>query len=245
MKIIIFLSALLIFISNSQARPIISGISTNKIDIDTNFTGTEVLLFGAKGDYGDVFVVVRGPRQDYIISKKDQFFGVWYNKKRMEIKDAYSYYSFFSTVNNFKIKNEIFSDLEIGKNALRFDIAGDYNDSLKNIFQMEFISKLEEKNLYTTNPHKIEFLDETLFKVIIDFPKNIASGTYTAEIYLIDENHLTAFQSIPIYVNQVGFSSKIHNLAYDHPVLYGILAVFIAVASGWLANVIFARFFGR
>lgn len=245
MKIIITtLMLLLVELSNLEARPIISGIATNQIDIDTKFTGTQVLLFGAKGDYGDIIIVVRGPEQNYIISKKDKFFGIWYNKQRMKIKNAYGYYSFFSTARNPKA-SKVFSDFGIGRDALKFDISGDYRDETKIIFQEEFISNLEYKNLYATNPHKIEFLDETLFKVMIDFPKNIPSGIYTAEIYLIDEDNLAALQSIPIYVNQVGFSADIHNMAYQHPVLYGIMAILIAVIAGWLANLFFSRFFGK
>lgn len=246
MRVIIVILTLLFFTTKTlEARPIISGISTNQINIDTKFTGTQVLLFGAKGDYGDVIIVVRGPEQNYIVSKKDKFFGIWYNKQRMKIKNAYGYYSFFSTAGNPKVSNKVFSDFGIGRDALKFDISSDYEDDIKNIFQSEFISNLEYKNLYTINPHKIEFLDETLFKVMIDFPKNIPSGIYTAEIYLIDENHLAALQSIPIYVNQVGFSADIHNMAYKHPVLYGIMAVLIAVIAGWMANLFFSRFFGK
>ena len=246
MRIIIVALLLLFFgAGNLKARPIISGIATNQIDIDTKFTGTQILLFGAKDNYGDVVIVVRGPEQNYMISKKDKFFGIWYNKQRMKIKNAYGYYSFFSTAGNSKVNSKVFSDFGIGRSALKFDISGDYEDDVKNIFQAEFISNLEYKNLYSTNPHKIEFLDETLFKVMIDFPKNIPSGIYTAEIYLIDENNLEALQSIPIYVNQVGFSADIHNMAYEHPVLYGIMAVLIAVTAGWLANLFFSRFFGK
>lgn len=243
--IIFFLFNILSNVSDALARPIISGISTNEINIDTKFSGTEILLFGAKSDVGDVIIVVRGPKKDYIVSKKGQVLGIWYNVKRLKFDDAYSYYSIFSTDSDFLENEKLSSDLEIGQDNIKFNIIGKakvhHIDELLN----EFRNKLQKDNLYSDNQAKIEFLNETLFKVILQFPKNISSGVYTVEIYLLDDNNLSAFQSIPIYVNQVGLSARIHDMAYKNSVLYGIMAVLIALFSGWIANFIFNKFFGK
>jgi uncharacterized protein (TIGR02186 family) len=234
------------FLNSAQARPIISGISSGEINIDSKFTGAEILLFGAKGDAGNIIVAVRGPKKNYMLNKKGQVLGVWLNEKRIKFKDTYSYYSIFST-NNYDLINDakLFNNLEVGQDNIQFNLSGKIKPSEEQAFRREFLNKLEESHLYSFNPSKIEFLDETLFKVILQFPKNIASGIYTVEIYLIDEGNLSAFQSIPIFVNQVGFSAKIHDMAYNNSFLYGLLAVMIAVISGWSANFIFNKFFGK
>lgn len=232
---------------NVGARPIISGISTNEVDIDTNFIGTEILLFGAKGDAGDIIIVVRGPRKNYIINKKAETFGIWHNEKRVKFRNAYSYYALFSSENILK-DDHLMKGLEIGRENIKFNIKSKIKPHHVQAFQDEFINELEERGLYSdniNNSNKIEFLDETLFKVTLKFPKNIASGVYTAEIYLIDEDNLLAFQSIPIYVNQIGLSAKIHNMAHENSVLYGLMAVFMAISSGLIANFIFNKFFGK
>ena len=236
---------LLLFNSNLQARPIISGISTNEINIDTKFTGAEILLFGAKDDSGDVIIVIRGPKKDYRINKKGKVIGIWHNQKRLKFKDTYSYYSFFSTNQKTKSSDRIIRNLEIGKKNIDFNMSGKVKEYEKNDFKVEFTKILESKELYLTNSDKIDFLDETLFKVMLKFPKNISSGVYTVEIYLIDDNNLSAFQAIPIYVNQVGFSAKINNMAYQNSIIYAILAILIAVIAGWFANFAFNRFFGK
>jgi hypothetical protein len=110
---------------------------------------------------------------------------------------------------------------------------------------LQLIEQLEKKKLYATGSNKIDFLDETLFKVVLDFPKNIARGVYNVEIYLINEGGLMSFQSIPIYVRQVGFSARVFDFAYEESFLYGLLAIAIALVSGWLANYLFARFIGK
>jgi uncharacterized protein (TIGR02186 family) len=245
-KILIFLLiGLFTNIENSVARPIISGISTNEVDIDTSFTGAEILLFGAKGDAGNIIIVVRGPRKNYIVNKKGETLGIWHTERRVKFKNAYSYYALFSSNNDMLEDTDLLAGLEIGKNNIKLNSKGKINGDQIQVFQEEFVNKLEKNELYSDSSNKIDFLDETLFKVILKFPKNIASGVYTAEIYLIDEDNLLAFQSIPIYVNQTGLSARIHNMAYEHSVFYGLIAILIAVISGWLANFIFNKFFGK
>lgn len=242
MRILIFVTFLFLSFS-ANARPIISGISTNKINIDSNFTGEEILLFGAKGDVGDVVVVVRGPKKNYIINKKAEVLGVWLNRKRVEFNGVYSYYSFFAT-DESNLKNKILlKNLQIGQNNIALKTKKEQKEIDKIHFSYQLINKMSERELYMKNYDEIQFLDESLFKVMIGFPKNISRGEYLVEIYLIDDGNLTAFQSIPIYVNQVGFSAAVNDMAYYNPFLYAMIAIFLAVIAGFAANFIFNKLF--
>ncbi len=229
----------------SHANPILSGISTNEINIDTKFQGTKILLFGAKGDAGNIVIAVRGPKKNFLVTRKQKLLGIWYNGERVKLKEANSFYSLFSTLGDGEKSSKILSDLELGKSNLKFTTSADVSDETKNEFQLQFIEQLEKNNLYSTGDSRVGFLNETLFKVMLDFPKNIMRGIYTVEIYLISEGELLSFQSIPIYVNQVGFSAKILDFAYQESFLYGLLAIALAVVVGWLANYLFARFIGK
>jgi uncharacterized protein (TIGR02186 family) len=237
------------FIAESFAGPIISGISTNEINIDTNFRGAEILLFGAKGDVGNIVIAVRGPKKNFLVTKKEKLLGIWHNGERIKFKNSYSFYSLFSNLSDQQKQGSesldaLLSEFEIGQNNLQF--ATSENDSAKrDEFQVQLVNNLEHNHLYKTNDNKVDFLNETLFKVILFFPKNIARGAYTVEIYLVNEGGLLSFQSIPIYVNQVGFSAKILDFAYQKPFLYGFLTVLIALVVGWLANYLFIRFIGK
>ncbi len=242
----IFLIIFLFFVSGAAfANPIISGISTNEINIDTKFQGAKILLFGAKGDAGNVVVAVRGPKKNFVVTKKQKLLGIWYNGERVKFKNSYSFYSLFSTFNDQEPIDQLLKELELGKNNLEFSTFGKVAKKKKNEFQLQLIDRLEKNQLYTTGASKVDFLDETLFKVMLDFPKNITRGVYTVEIYLINDSSLLSFQSIPIYVNQVGFSAKVLDFAYQQSFLYGLLAIAIALIVGWLANYLFARFIGK
>jgi uncharacterized protein (TIGR02186 family) len=247
MKIYLFLAIFLLnFFSNSAlCAPLISGISTNEINIDTKFKGAQILLFGAKGDAGNIVITVRGPKKNFLVTKKQKILAVWYNGTRINFENSYSFFSIFSTFNNGEIQEDIMSDLELGKDFLEFSTSDKISEKNNNDFKAQLIEKMEKNNLYNNNVNKVEFLDETLFKVMLNFPKNIVRGIYTVELYLIKENTLISFQSIPIYVNQVGISAKISDFAIQQDMIYGIIAVMLALIVGWLANYIFARFIGK
>jgi len=243
------ISSLTIFLffvtANAFASPIISGISSNEINIDTKFHGAQILLFGAKGDAGNIVIAVRGPKKNFIVTKKQKLLGVWYNGERVKFKDSYSFYSIFSTFNEQESVEDLLYELELGGGNIKFKNSADITQSKKDEFEINFVEQLEKQKLYSTSPKKIDFLDETLFKVILNFPKNIVRGIYTVEIYLIQEGSLLSFQSIPIYVNQVGISAKILDFANQESFLYGLVAVAVALVIGWLANYLFARFIGK
>ena len=244
MKIAAFILFLLIS-TQTFASPIVSGISTNEINIDTKFNGAKILLFGARGDAGDIVITIRGQKKNFLVTKKQKFLGIWYNGDRVKFKDSYSFYSLFSTFRGGDEIGHLLTALELGKNNLNFETDDNTSVDLKNEFQLQLVDRLEHSKLYSSGANKIDFLDETLFKILLDFPKNISRGTYTVEIYLISDGNLLSFQSIPIYVNQVGISAKILDFAYEESFLYGIVAVAFALMVGWLANYLFLRFIGK
>jgi uncharacterized protein (TIGR02186 family) len=239
--LIIFL-LIIFFTSKAWSNPIISAISTNQINIDTNFNGAEILLFGAKTERGEVIIALRGPKQKYAVTKKQKLLGVWYNGKRVVFKDAYSYYSMFSVSDHLDLENNLLDNLELGPNNLKFEIKDQEDKQLQEEFQSELINRLKKTHLYSAGQKNIEFFDDNLFEAILKFPKNISYGVYTAEIYLIRDNKLVAFQAIPIFVNQVGDSARIRNFAYQNSFLYALMAVLIAIIAGFVANYIFSRF---
>lgn len=239
----VFLVTILLIFSGQEiafSRPIISGISTNEINIDSNFTGQKILLFGAKGDVGEIVIVVRGPKRSYIVNKKAEILGIWHNQKRVKFDDVYSYYSLFSTSSDLGNK-KLLRNLQIGKGNIDLEQGRDEKSDIN--FRLQLIDKMAQNNLYSENKDPIDFLDETLFKVMLDFPKNIAHGDYLVEIYLIDEGNVAAYQAIPIYVHQVGFSARVNNMAHHQSFLYAVIAIFLAVSAGFLANSIFNRLF--
>lgn len=237
-----FILFLLSWSNFALATSLISGISNNEININTDFKGAQILLFGAKNDVGNIVVVVRGPQKNFIVSKKEKVFGIWYNGQRVSFKDSFSFYSLFSTFNRGEMSTNDLIDYELGRNNIKFKTVENITIDQFNEFRVQLIELLEKKKYYRADVKKIDFLDEALFKLSIDFPKNIILGTYVVEIYLINNGTVLSYQAIPIYVNQVGVNATIANFANNQKVLYGILAVLLAVIVGFITNYFFVKF---
>ena len=223
----------------AQSRPIIADLSLRTIEIDSSFNGIDMLLFGARNEAGDIVIVVRGPKRDYTVRKKERIGGIWINREHVEFTDTESFYSIASSRPIEDIQNEnLLSALGIGKKNLIS--TEDLSENEKH-FRQALLDFQTQKNLYPTEIGTVSFIGDTLFRSILHFPENITRGTYTAEIYLIRNGELTAMQSTPVLTYKKGFDAYVYDLAYNYPALYGLLAIFLALLAGWIAGIVFKK----
>lgn len=225
--------------SVTQAKTLVSDLSQHEILVDAGFSGKNIFLFGVRNLAGDIVVAIRGPKQDYIVRKKEKIWGVWLNKKQMEFRDVYGFYAVYSTVPISKIKESVLRNLNIGVDNLPFDYTGKaYIEEIGDFRKAILENKLGDQ-LYFEKFEKMNFMGDDLFKTDLQFPKKIPHGLYNAEIYLINGSNLVGVQSIPIEVRKTGFESMVYDFAHNNGFLYGIFCVLAAIFAGWLANIIF------
>lgn len=232
-------------ISTSQvsAKPLMADLSAHAIAIDSQFTGTELLLFGSRNETGNVIVVVRGSPADFIVRKKERVAGIWMNTSSYTFKNMPQYYVMASTGEVANIdEGNLFEKLEIGLESL-IDKAPPLGDEVEaaeyEAFRNALLRQRSTVNLYQNTVKDISFMGESLFKTVIPFPENIPRGRYTAETYLIYGGDVVGMQSTPVVVNKKGFDAFVFDLAHNHSLTYGILSVIMALIAGWVASVVF------
>jgi len=223
-----------------NARPLDSDISQDEILIDARFSGDNLFLFGARNLAGDVVVIVRGPKQNYIVRKKEKFAGVWLNRKQMKFYDIYGFYDIYSTIPLSEIRDELLlKNLNIGLDNLPMEYRGEaYIEEIED-FKEAILDVKYADELYHTEAGEVEFMGDTLFKTHLTFPKKIPHGMYNAEIYLIDDNKLVGLQTFPVEVRRTGFEAFIYDIAHNNSPLYGLICVLAALFAGWFASMIF------
>lgn len=226
--------------SPAKASPIVADLSNYTISMDAGFNGTRLFVFGARGDSGDVVVVIRGENKNYIVRKKEEFAGMWINKERMKFMDMPNFYAIASSKPLSEInETALFSKLGIGQKFLFSEPNDEKQKDRFNEFQNAFLEHQHTQKLYPTSPEPISFMEETLFKTTIDFSDNIPAGNYTAEIYLLSDGEIVGMQSTPITVVKSGIDAFIYNFAHNSPALYGIVAILLALGAGWGAGRLF------
>ena len=249
--LLIFISIMSIT-SSANAKPLVGDISNHEITLHTAFSGTELILFGARNEPGDIVVVVRGPDRKATVRRKEKSYGLWVNRAEQEFSYIPGFYVLASSRSYEKIKKSIYYQaLGIGYNAaiapyipLEDDIpsiSATENNERKS-FSRALIRSMRADGLYNQSSGKVEFIGETLFKISIPFPDITPRGKYTAELYLFSGGELFGMHTTPINVYKVGFDAFIYELAHQNPLIYGFIAVCVALFGGWFASTAFKRF---
>lgn len=239
MKLIIFFLLFLNIHNLAYAKPLISGLGQDQIHIDARFSGQDIFLFGVRNITGEIVVVVRGPKQDYMVRKKEKIMGVWLNRKQMAFNDVNSIYAVYSSVAKDELQKLILANLNIGIDNLPFIYSGKAYIAELEDFRSAILNHKFEQKLYIEDFNHIKFMGDSLFKTQLSFSKHIQEGIYNVEIYLIDDDELVGVQSISITAEKTGIEATIHNFAHDRSLLYGILCVLAAIFAGWFASIIF------
>ncbi len=237
MKSLIALFFILLTPAMVFAKPLVADLSQYKIEIDSGFNGTRLLLFGARNETGDIVVAVRGPEKSITVRKKDRIFGVWMNNEKQKFDDVPTYYIIASS-KPLKDMNypELFKSLHIG-----FQEALNSSGEKENKFSDALVHYEQIHNLYSETASKVSFMGESLFKFVIPFPDNIPRGNYSADVYLFNDGQLTSMQSIPIEVQKTGLDAFLYDFAHSSSVIYGLFCVLLALLMGWGASSLMSR----
>lgn len=241
LRLTVILLALSLSAASARAQ-LVADLSEHLIAITTGFVGTDVLMFGAIEGPGDVVVVVRGPQRPEVVRRKARIAGIWMNEREMVLNNVPAFY----VVASAKPLIEILSPVarmrhEIGFDFLQFVPKRPAPASEVEEFRQALIRNKQRDDLYLEETGKVSFLGPTLFRTRISFPSNVPTGTYTADVFLVRDGSVVSAQSTPLVVGKVGFGAELFDFAHQRPALYGILAVAVALAAGWLAGVVFRR----
>jgi len=95
--------------------------------------------------------------------------------------------------------------------------------------------------LFLDDPMKIDVISEQLFKTSFHFPNNMTTGKYTVNVFAFREKSLVNMVSKTISVEKTGIGAGVFKFAKEQSALYGLIAIVIAVLSGWIASVIFRK----
>lgn len=216
------------------AFPLVADLSDTKIEITTNFSGTRLLLFGSIDGPGDIVVVVRGPDVREVVRKKRRVGGIWVNGAALIFENAPGYYYVAaSRALNDVASAQTLRDHSIGYDSFELLHSGEYRDAL--------IRLQESRSLYVNQQSEVRLINDRLFRADLSFPSSVPTGPYRAVVHLFRDGYHISSYAKQLHVTKVGVEAALFNFAYTNSVVYGIIAVVIALFAGWLAGVVFRR----
>ena len=239
------LAALLLIAVPARAEDLVSGISQDTIQITSNYTGTDIVVFGAieqaqNAQGRNIVVVVRGPDEQMTVRRRDRIAGVWVNNDAAQFEGLPAYYYLASTEPIGRIAPpQALARYGIGLQALTPSAIGSHHDPEP--FRQAAIRYHRRVGLYAESPGSIDFLSETLFRTRVPVPAGVTRGQYNVEVYLFRDGEVVSAQSTPLFVDATGLERRLFNLAHDAPFFYGLACVFMSVLLGWISSVLFQR----
>ncbi len=223
-------------------EPLVADLSRHLVAITTGFAGTEVLLFGAIEGDGDVVVVVRGPNHRETVRRKDRQIGIWINTGRARIDNAPSFYRLAATRPLAEIAApEVLDRHQIGLTHLDLDIQDEDKGASPDQYRQALIRLKQQQGLYGEGVQDIGFLSHRLFRTEMHFPANVPVGTYLVEVYLINNGEVVSAQTTPLVISKIGLGADVYDFAHQQALAYGIIAISLAAAAGWVAAAALGR----
>ncbi len=234
-------------IAPAAAERLVTSLSTHQVMISSNFTGTELVLFGSverdaatvprRGGY-DIVVTVIGPREGMVTRRKGRVFGIWTNVDSYTFDRAPAY---LAVLSNRPLDAIVAPDL-----ARRLEVG------LRNVpltagtppppesFRDALI-RLRTQRGYYREETAVTFLTPNLFRASIAIPAESELGNYEVDVKLFADGTNIARTASALEIVKVGIEQFVVSAARDHALLYGLATVLMALMTGWLASVVFRR----
>lgn len=243
--IALFCGALLV---SAQDETVEGDTSAREIWIESDFSGADLVIFGAVGNsrqqissegYYDVVIVVRGPPETVVTWRKKRIAGIWVNFQSQTFEKVPSFYGVLST----RKLEDIAGHDALSRFGIEFNPKPEWAapSARRDVFEEALIRIKQRDGMYVTSPYSVIFLGESLFRGVIKLPVQIDEGNYTAQIFLFRDGKLLAWDKTYVEIGKAGVERYLYNLAYGRPWFYGLLAVLVAIGSGFLGWTLFSR----
>ncbi len=214
--------------------------SDTDVPLNITYDGKEILIYGAvqniEGD-PDLIINVVGPRETYIIHKKEHRLGMWINGSQMRFRNVPSFLATFSDAR----LDTIMLPTERQRYNIGFAEAVPIRGLSQKVtnpqaFVDAFIRLQKRKGNYVLDEDGIKVAGNTLFSARIPLSANIIEGSYEVNIYLLSRGRVVASVTSDLPVYKSGLERWLYDLAMERGFLYGLLALFLAVAVAFLMS---------
>jgi uncharacterized protein (TIGR02186 family) len=236
-------------VSSAAAEKLVTSLSTHQVLIGSNFTGTELVLFGSverdaatvprRGGY-DIVVTVIGPREGMVTRRKGRFLGIWTNVQSYTFDRAPAYLAVLSNRPLDAVASpDQLRRLEIG--LQNFPLSQANASQPPESFKDALIRLRSERGLYREESSAITFLTPNLFRANITIPAESELGSYEVDVKLFADGTNIARTTSALEIVKVGIEQFVANSARDHALLYGLATTLMALMTGWFASIVFRR----
>lgn len=217
----------------------------NVVQIGAFYNGGHVSVSGDIPHDAEVIIQLSGATQDAEFLKKGRVFGVlWMNTDTISFHDIPEVYMLYlpSAISESDLSKEHMPP--VGFNALKGQCTLTPAGEDKDLQFQEFIKLKTMEGIYAVKENAVTYHNnmdnkKKIFACELEIPSRMAQGIYTVTTFILKKGKVIQTEDRQLKIKETGLPAMINSLAFDHAVLYGILATLIAIAAGLLTGVIF------
>jgi uncharacterized protein (TIGR02186 family) len=219
----------------------------NLIAIGTFFNGTQLTVSGKVATENEVVVIVKGKQEELTLKKKGKAMGLlWMNLGDVHFKNVPNLYILYSSKGIMELAAsdaKAWEQLGIGFEYLKKEMEIEAVQAKRNDLAQEFLKLKQHQGLYAYHPGEISIGEksgtEKSFKALVWIPPRISLGEYQVQVVEIHNGMIVGTSMDQLKVEEQGIPAMISSLAFNHSLLYGFLAVLIAIAAGLVMDFFF------
>lgn len=239
----------LVLLGGARDPILVPEVSQHEVQVSQGFRGTELLLFGAiltpdgtrAGQDYDIVVVLKGPTRSIVLREKQRIAGIWINAESTEFRSAPTFFAVASSKPISRIVDDKTAAIyELGLPWLQLSPIGAYNPKEQVRFSAGLVDLMQREQLYKDDPKGVQISEQVLYQARIKLPSSVQTGTYTAETFAITKGRVVASAIARVEVQKQGFERAVAQFAEYNGFIYGLLAVALSVAMGFIAGRLFA-----
>lgn len=240
--ILIILTLLISPRAYGAERELAVATSIEQVDVNIRYHGEQIQLFGEVQPGADVLIKVISPLETVKVRKKGRVLGfLWMNVKQAEISNVPGSYQVILSTTLDKLspalqkKTQIDGRYGFVREMARITPADEDVQS----FLDGYIKIKEERKLYAHHEQAVDIIKGRLFRADIQLPSSAPIGEYRLEISTVKGGRLVGHGTATLRVEQTGMQQWITQMARENGWVYGLMAVGVAILSGFGVGLIF------
>jgi uncharacterized protein (TIGR02186 family) len=226
------------------------GLSTDVISITADFSGADLTIFGALDNADplvlrqaryDIVVVLEGPEAPVTSREKRRQFGMWVNGSQQTYSAVPTSYSISTTKTFRDITDEkTYRQLLLGIPNIQIK-PSDEGEPIVEELANAVRDIRRDNGLYNERVGDVVFLSRNLFRATLTIPANVPTGRHKARAFLFRAGQFMTETSTLLEIRKSGFEQALSTFAHEQGFLFGLMAVLVAIITGWLGRLLFRR----
>jgi hypothetical protein len=218
-------------------------INPKVLRVGTFFVGGQITISGELGEAEDCVVEVSGPAVSSLYDIKGRMGPFWMNLEQVELDKAPGMYVLLLPAGDSWPDRVAL--LGLGLEQVKAHLAVSHTDRTKDdVFQM-FLDLKRSEGLYAELRDAVSYTPANngrkRFTAELRLPSSVACGKYVITASVVAGTTKVGELAGELVVREDGFIKLVHDLARKRSLVYGILAVVVALAAGSIMGLLFKR----